>query len=220
MPDDIAPHLSDFAAKGRIWLRGALRTSDVSDLLDRVDGAGMSRLPAEHPLMASNASWVAPIQVLWPDMRPVRGVLFDKSDGENWAVPWHQDRVIAVRQRRDVPGFTAWSQKAGIWHCAPPTDVLARMLFVRVHLDDCSAQTGAMEIACGSHRAGVVQTADAAAVAARYPIETTDAQAGDILVLHMLTLHRSSPSQTSRSRRVLRFDLADQDLPFGLEYAV
>lgn len=27
----------------------------------------------------------------------------------------HQDNVIAVKERRDVAGFTAWSQKAGVW---------------------------------------------------------------------------------------------------------
>jgi len=220
MREGVARRLSEFDTTGRVWLRGALGAAEISGLRDLVDGAGMSRLPVGHPLMASDASWMGPIQALWPDMRPVRGVVFDKSDCENWAVPWHQDRVIAVRARCDVPGFAAWTQKAGIWHCSPPADILAGMLFVRVHLDDCTAETGAMEIACGSHHAGCVQTADAPEVAARYPIETTSAQAGDVLVLQMLTLHRSAPSQTAQSRRVLRFDLADRDLPGGLEWTV
>src|SRR5262245_51417385 len=33
--------------------------------------------------------------------RPVRAVLFDKSEEANWSTGWHQDRTIAVRERRE-----------------------------------------------------------------------------------------------------------------------
>ena len=46
-------------------------------------------------------------------MRPVRVLYFDKNPDANWAVPWHQDRTIAVAQRIDVPGYDMWSVKAG-----------------------------------------------------------------------------------------------------------
>lgn len=39
--------------------------------------------------------------------RPVRTVFFDKSPDANWRVPRHQDMTIAVKQRKDVPGFDA-----------------------------------------------------------------------------------------------------------------
>src|SRR5262245_53365969 len=42
-------------------------------------------------------------------MQPVRVLYFDKKPGANWAVPWHQDRTIAVARRVDVPGYDTWS---------------------------------------------------------------------------------------------------------------
>ena len=168
--------------------------------------------------MGAAGRWLAPIRAHWPGMTPVRGVVVVKTRSQNWGVPWHQDRIIAVRDRVDVDGYGAWSRKDGIWHCAPPLSVLAHMLFVRVHLDDTTAENGAMEIALGSHRAGAVPTGEAEAVAGRFDTEITEARAGDILVLHMLILHRSPPSQSGAPRCVLRFDLADRSLPHGLSW--
>jgi hypothetical protein len=45
---------------------------------------------------------------------PVRGTLFDKTDGANWLVPWHQDLTICVMARIHVPGYGPWTVKAGM----------------------------------------------------------------------------------------------------------
>jgi hypothetical protein len=47
---------------------------------------------------------------------PVRGILFDKRDGANWKVPWHQDVTIAIRDRIDVDGYGPWSMKQNVLH--------------------------------------------------------------------------------------------------------
>jgi len=93
------------------------------------------------------------------------------------------------------------------------------MLFVRVHLDATDAQNGAMQIAPGSHRAGKVAIRDAARHAHRYPIETCVADRGDVLLLDMLTLHRSTLSRTPDQRRVFRIDFARTALPLPLGWA-
>lgn len=152
-------------------------------------------------------------------MFPVRLVSFEKNEDTNWQVPWHQDRVIAVRDRHDVPGFGNWTQKNGVWHCEPPLSLLQDMLFVRVHLDDSTTTNGAKEIAIGSHR-GAVAAAEASHKAATCQQELTLAAAGDVLVLSMLTLHRSRPSQDATPRRVLRVDFARCDLPKPLQWAL
>src|SRR5271165_481163 len=58
----------------------------------------------------------------------VRGILFNKTPDSNWKVVWHQDRTIAVRERRETPHFGPWSVKAGVTHVQPPAEVMARML--------------------------------------------------------------------------------------------
>src|SRR5262245_32043464 len=45
----------------------------------------------------------------------VRAVFFDKMPGSNWSLFWHQDNVISVLQRVEVPGYLGWSNKSGVW---------------------------------------------------------------------------------------------------------
>jgi ectoine hydroxylase-related dioxygenase (phytanoyl-CoA dioxygenase family) len=118
-----------------------------------------------------------------------------------------------------MDGYTNWSQKAGVWHCEPPLDVLKKMLFVRVHLDGATAENGAMEIALGSHKNGAVPSEQADTIAQRHTHALTTAEAGDILILPMLTLHRSRTSKTATPRRTLRIDYAANALPPPLQWA-
>lgn len=85
---------------------------------------------------------------------PVRAILFDKTGGANWLVPWHQDLTICVGTRLDVPAYGPWTMKAGIWHVQPPISILERMLSVRIHLDDCNESNGALRVLPGTHRLG------------------------------------------------------------------
>src|SRR5262245_38819263 len=52
--------------------------------------------------------------------RAVRALLFNKTPSTNWSLTWHQDRVIAVKDRIEVEGFGPWSRKHGALHVAPP----------------------------------------------------------------------------------------------------
>ncbi|MFK7938619.1 MAG: phytanoyl-CoA dioxygenase family protein [Roseovarius sp.] len=212
--------LTQFQDTGRVWLRDAFDPDAVTGHDDTARPG--ARIAASDPQFAQVAQLPALGQIakLWPGMRPVRMVSFAKQEGRNWAVPWHQDRIIAVKERADVAGFGNWSCKGGDWHCEAPLDVLKRMLFVRLHLDASTAQNGAMEIALGSHRLGLVPAPDAEARAGACETEITQAAPGDILVLSMLTLHRSRPSQVSAPRRVLRVDMSAHSLTAPLEWAV
>jgi ectoine hydroxylase-related dioxygenase (phytanoyl-CoA dioxygenase family) len=91
---------------------------------------------------------------LGPEAFMVRSLFFDKTPEANWNVTWHQDLTIAVRQKIEVAGFSAWSVKEGVAHVQPPTAVLKHMLTVRLHLDDCDATNGPLQVIPGSHNAG------------------------------------------------------------------
>ncbi len=82
----------------------------------------------------------------------VRSTWFDKTDGANWGVFWHQDLSIAVKERHDVEGYHAWTRKAGVQCVQPPIDVMSQILAIRLHLDDCKADNGALKVLPGSHR--------------------------------------------------------------------
>ena len=89
--------------------------------------------------------------------RPVRAVLFDKSDEANWALGWHQDRTIAVRRKIDTADFGPWTVKDGMPHVAPPYDLLARMVTLRIHLDPVTNQNAPLLVALGTHRLGGIR---------------------------------------------------------------
>jgi hypothetical protein len=150
--------------------------------------------------------------------RPVRAVLFDKTVNANWTVAWHQDRTIPVLARKDVEGFTPWSTKDGILHVAPPFDVLARMVTLRVHLDPVDDTNAPLRIALGSHRLGRVAADQAYGVAASGAQKVCHAEVGDIWAYRTPILHTSDRAKTPTRRRVLQVDYADFDLPGGLEW--
>lgn len=150
--------------------------------------------------------------------RPVRAVMFDKTPEANWIVAWHLDRVIPVRERRDVEGFGPWSTKDGVLHVAPPFEVLARMLTVRVHLDPVDAGNAPLRVALGSHRLGRVPAEAATREAEALPQAVCLARTGDVWAYSTPILHASDRADPPRRRRVLQVDYADFDLPGGLEW--
>lgn len=204
-----------------LWLRDALGTDELA-ALDRIaDQSGRPgvRVNWTDPAIARTLAPVTEaLRTLLPHARLTRVVWFSKDAQTNWGVPWHQDRVIAVADRKDVQGYHNWSLKAGVWHCEPPLALFLEMRFIRVHLDDCDETNGAMEIARGSEAEGLIPETQASEIAARYPAVHCSARRGDIQVLPMLVLHRSRPAATDAPRRALRLDYALTDLSAPLSW--
>jgi hypothetical protein len=133
---------------------------------------------------------------------PVSAIFLDKTLGANWKVPGHQDLVVPVERQVDEPGFTGWTTKRGTVHVQPPREVLERLIAVRIHLDDCPAENGALAVVPGSHRRGVLGDADLQAIPPG-AFRACAAAAGDALIMKPLLVHRSSPAVTPAHRRVL-----------------
>jgi len=155
---------------------------------------------------------------LLPGALPVRAILFDKSEGANWALGWHQDRTIAVKARADVPGFGPWSVKAGMVHVEPPFALIERMLTIRVHLDPVPAGNAPLLIAPGSHRLGRIPEHAIDAAAARCGSRACLAGRGDVWVYATSILHASAAAEQPRARRVLQVDFSDEALPAPLAW--
>ena len=158
--------------------------------------------------------------ILGKSARPVRAIYFDKSGQSNWALDWHQDRVIAVRERRDLPGFSAWTMKAGMIHVSPPQDLLAQMVTMRVHLDDVELENAPLLIAPGSHKLGRTDESAISQIVAESGSFACIADAGDVWLYSTPILHASARASRPSRRRVLQLDYASFDLPSGLEWAL
>ncbi len=158
--------------------------------------------------------------------RPVRGILFDKTanienGGTNWKVPFHQDLSIAVRERPVflVPGYETWSVKDGVAHVQPPVTVMERMITVRLHLDPCDSENGALRVIMGSHQRGRLAPDAIALVRREIPETVCAVEAGGAFVFRPLLLHASSSvTRAGARRRVLHIEFVPTDLllPHGI----
>jgi Phytanoyl-CoA dioxygenase (PhyH) len=145
--------------------------------------------------------------VLGADCRPVRAILFDKTPDTNWSLAWHQDRTIAVKERVLVNGFGPWSVKSGMLHVAPPFELLADMVTLRLHIDAVPATNAPLLIAPGSHKLGRIAESD-----------VREVEPGDIWLYATPILHASEAAAEPFHRRVLQVDFAVGQLPGGLEW--
>jgi ectoine hydroxylase-related dioxygenase (phytanoyl-CoA dioxygenase family) len=126
-----------------------------------------------------------------PRLVPVKATLFDKTPRANWRVQWHQDRVLTIDGKRTEL----------------ETEVLERMVAVRVHLDECGSDDGPLRVIAGSHRKGKLSDD------ALLQLVTTSAQTeltlprGAILFMRPLLVHASSAAIAASHRRVLHIEL-------------
>ena len=137
---------------------------------------------------------------------------FDQKRG------WHQDRTIVVTRRIEVEGFGPWTVKSGLLHVAPPFDLLAGMVTLRVHLDPVPETNAPLLIAPGSHRLGQIPEGEVKAVVQRCGTATCLADAGDVWLYATPILHCSEAARDPAHRRVLQVDFATGDLPGGLTW--
>ena len=151
-------------------------------------------------------------------MIPVRAILFDKREGENWPVAWHQDLTIAVTEKREVDGYGPWSVKHGVPHVQPPAAILEQMVTLRLHLDDTPAENGALLVSPSTHLNGRLPQHSISSDSVD-PVIACECQAGDIVMMRPLLLHASKRSEKLTRRRVVHVDFAPADcLTGGLQW--
>lgn len=184
--------------------------------LDERPGARINPIAGLADAVAPATSIAA--KILGPGAKPVRAMLFDKSPARNWALGWHQDRTIAVRERIDTPGFADWTVKHDIHHVVPPFDLLERMLTARIHLDPVTAENAPLLVARGSHRFGRVTDDRIARIGPRLGQDACLAKRGDLWLYATPILHASARAMSPSRRRVLQILYSADDLPNGLEW--
>jgi ectoine hydroxylase-related dioxygenase (phytanoyl-CoA dioxygenase family) len=199
LDEQILQSLSVILDGARHAQRNLLRLSPVRDLA----------------VMASVKQLVG--SVLGSDCFAVRGILFNKTRESNWKVVWHQDRTIAVRERRDIAGFGPWTMKASVPHVQPPHRIMAKLLAIRLHLDESDENNGPLRVIPGSHREGLLSAQHIAALKER-PSTTCTVPRGGAILMRPLLLHASSACLKPVQRRVIHLEFAADELPDGLEW--
>jgi hypothetical protein len=204
-----------------------LEASQVDALIAAVEAMGpkdhgarnlLQRSPAIAGVARSAELMRLVTAVIGEGAFPVRALFFDKVEGANWQVGWHQDLSIAVAERLDVPGFSGWSAKQGVLHVQPPAEILERMLTLRAHLDDCDEDNGPLRILPESHRDGRLTDEQIEHWKVRGREVTCLVARGGVVMMRPLLLHASSPANKPRHRRVIHLEYAVTPLPGGLQW--
>ena len=133
----------------------------------------------------------------------IQAIAFNKTAATNWKVAWHQDLMFPFFEPVSTAGYDLPCRKNGVDYARPPSSVLSQLLAVRLHLDDCEESSGPLRISPGTHRAGILRSAEIAAQVARHGDFTCVARKGQALLMRPLTLHSSSQATAPKNRRVL-----------------
>jgi hypothetical protein len=214
----------DLERDGAERFRGGVRdqldaiANAISSLPHVRGGLRLFGIEALRPLLHECGAVGSIAASLLHGVRPVRAILFDKTESSNWALGWHQDRTIAVAERREVEGFGPWTLKGGMHHVSPPFELLERMITLRVHLDEVPDGNAPLLIARGSHLLGQIPERRIDEVVAGSSIDACLAEAGDVWAYATPILHASRRATRPVRRRVLQVDYSADTLPGGLRW--
>jgi phytanoyl-CoA dioxygenase PhyH len=195
---------------------GVLASTEVEALSRAAAGFTRSRAGARHLMHDRQVSRLArhrrlldlACAALGRPAEPYRATLFEKSEGANWLVVWHQDTALPLSARHEADGWGPWSTKAGVLYAHAPASALQKIVALRVHLDDSTAENGPLRVIPGSHTLGVLSDADIAALVGRECSYECTVACGGVVAMRPLVVHASSKSAVPYPRRVLHIEYA------------
>ena len=133
---------------------------------------------------------------------------FVKDVQKNWSVTLHRDLSIPVKAQISSDEWSGWSEKEGVLYAQPPKQVLAKMVAIRLHLEDNNSENGALELVSGSHK-NLNRNGER---------KLSIVEKGGALVMRPLVLHASTKLKSGK-RRVLHFVFGPKKLPNKAEWA-
>lgn len=205
---------ANFERDGFVVLPSVVRSAEL-ELLERL-AADVRRGPGSRRLLERAEGLEVAIRLardsqladlLGHDTRPLLCTYLEKAPDSDWSVPLHRDSVVPLRHRLPVHGWSAWTRKEGIDFARPPAELLARLSFVRVHLEPSTLSNSPLYVVPGSH---AHEGSGDNAVPCLVP-------QGSALVLRPTLLHGSAGGGAAR-RRVFQFMFGPWTEPAPMEW--
>lgn len=134
----------------------------------------------------------------------IRSIYFNKPAAANWVVPWHQDLTVNLKEQSNIHGFSKWAVKDGQLTAKAPTELLRKILTLRIHLDDCDETNGALKVIPGSHQQGELRSDEYLLTELERAV-TCSVKSGGIMLIRPLLLHSSARSKGAE-RRVIHLE--------------
>lgn len=209
-----------FEKKGVCIVKNILQASEILDWQRWCDAhiqpnAIGDRALLKHPEIMALATSLQQHEQLAPlfssatnQLYPIQVTFFEKNQGKNWLVAYHQDLMIPVT---DEIQHLSWLnsltkfKKQDLWYVQAPLEMLKQSIALRLHLDDCYERHGALKVICESHSHGKIETETIKHDMPRHLEMICELNAGDVLAMSPLILHASSKAAQPNRRRVLHF---------------
>lgn len=182
---------------------------------------GVREFLVDHPEIAEKVfteRLIEIIKAISPDCnKSIKSIYFDKPPNANWIVNWHQDLTINLQSKKEVEGFKNWRVNKERTVVQPNREILDSIFTIRIHLDDCTKENGALRIIEESHKKGVIEIKEWSEN--KSGIERVcEVKKGGILIMKPLTLHASRRTENHKNRRVIHIEFTDQSLPADLQW--
>jgi ectoine hydroxylase-related dioxygenase (phytanoyl-CoA dioxygenase family) len=216
---DESPFKQSFEEDGFAILGPVLDSGEISTLTGKISGlddhrrrAGVRHLltnPAVATLATDPRLVAIAGEVVGYAAFPFRATLFDKSEESNWLIAWHQDTALPVEEKRETDGWGPWSVKNTVIYAHAPAGALERIIALRVHLDDSTADNGPLRVLPGTHHLGVLSDDAIMKLAQQKTGVSCLIERGGVLAMRPLLIHASSKSRNRFRRRVLHIEYAD-----------
>ena len=217
--------------KGFAIIPDVLAGKDIVDLGEAIARSTLprSRAGVRHFLRDSTVAALArdprllsiAEEILGESAIPFRATYFDKSHESNWLVVWHQDTALPLRERREAEGWGPWSLKEGVNYAHAPASALSKVIALRVHLDDSTAENGPLRVLPGTHAGGVLSDEEVRSLAERICAFDCLVPKGGVVVMRPLIVHSSSKSLGANPRRVVHIEYATSlEVDGGLTLAI
>lgn len=212
-------------ANGFVIIPEIYRASEISAIGELIDSAHdgeiltgerrfLNRTPHVLDLLL-NDNLRTLLKAVAPDFFVIKSIYFDKSPQANWFVSWHQDKIIFVKNKIEIPGFRNWTQRENEYGVQPTAEILGNIVSARIHLDTADSTNGALKVIPHSHSESSsrnVSFSDNDAVVCEVP-------AGGVMLMKPLLFHASSRSASAQPRRVIHLEFCSIELPEGLEWS-
>nr|WP_317164574.1 phytanoyl-CoA dioxygenase family protein [Pontibacter burrus] len=143
-----------------------------------------------------------------------KAIYFDKPPKSNWYVTWQQDVPINVVEKKEVNGFSGWTNKAGLVSVRPPLEYLQSVFTVRIHLENTDEKNGALKVIPKTHF-NILSDAEIAELRDSSESKCCKVQKGGVHLMKPLTLHASSKTLNEKHRRVIHLEFNNRSCRQG-----
>ncbi|MCG8331878.1 MAG: phytanoyl-CoA dioxygenase family protein [Chitinophagales bacterium] len=213
--------------KGFEIIEGVYSEKEVNEILERIKSKeienkfGVRAFLLDKPELAElvfTENLMKIIRTISPDCdKSIKSIYFDKPPHANWVVNWHQDLTINLVEKIEVPAYKNWRVNSERVVVQPNKEMLESIFTIRIHLDDCTKENGALRVIENSHKRGVIDIKEWTKHKEGNE-QICEVRKGGIVIMKPLTLHSSKRTENKKSRRVIHIEFTDQELPMGLNW--